>query len=196
MHEIRLLLRKDFWILINNVKLILRNPLRLLPYGAFLGYFVFIYSQRTKNRSGEDIGQLRDLDVNGLPQTDFALQNVVGGITILALIFLVYQLIRATKSNVSFFKMADVNLLFTAPVKPENLLLYYMARSILPSLGGSILFVLYGGSQLANQFELTFGNTVFLVFGFALFFFMVFPIRFLIYTLNTKYGVIDRKSVV
>lgn len=191
MHEIKLLLRKDFWILINNIKLILRNPLRLLPYGAFLAYFVFIYSQRTKNRSEDDLGQLQELDVNGLPQVDFAVQNVVGGFTILALIFLVYQLIRATKNNVSFFKMADVNLLFTAPVKPENLLLYYMARSILPSLGGSILFVLYGGSQMAKQFDLTFGNTAFMVLGFALFLFMVFPIRFLIYTLHTKYGVME-----
>ncbi len=34
MNEIKLLFRKDIFILINNLKLILRNPLRLLPYAA------------------------------------------------------------------------------------------------------------------------------------------------------------------
>lgn len=191
MHEIRLLFRKDFFILINNIKLILRNPLRLLPYGAMIGYFVFIYGQGIKRRRNEGLDGVQSLDLNGLPEPDFAVQNIVGGITILALGFLVFQLYRATKNNVSFFKMADVNMLFTAPVKPENLLLYYMARSILPSLGGSVIFLLYGGSQMASQFDLTVSIALFMVLGFALFFFMIFPIRFLIYTLHTKYGVME-----
>jgi hypothetical protein len=190
MHEIGLLFRKDIFILINNIKLILKNPLRLLPYGALIGYFTFIYWQGAKMRA-EKAGDMPNLEMDGLPETDFAAQNIIGGITILALGFLVFQLYRATKNNVSFFKMADVNLLFTAPVKPENLLLYYMARSILPSLGGAILFVIYGGSQMATQFEVTFANATFLVIGFALFLFMIFPIRFLIYTLHTKYGVME-----
>ena len=188
MLEIQLLLKKDFWILINNLKLILRNPLRLIPYAVLLGYFTFVYSQGLKKRGS---GDLQDIGADGLPETDFAVQNIIGGITILALGFLVFQLFRATKSNVSFFKMADVNLLFPAPVKPENLLLYYMARSIIPSLGGAILFVIYGGSQMASQFELTFVKGIFIILGFALFMFMIFPIRFLIYTLHTKYGVMD-----
>jgi hypothetical protein len=191
MHEIKLLLRKDLYILVNNLKLIFRNPFRLLPYAGFLAYFVFIYSQRAKERRAEDLDDFQNLDLNGMPQADFSVQNIIGGITILALGFLVFQLFRATKNNVSFFKMADVNLLFTAPVKPENLLLYYMARSILPSLGGALLFIVYGASQMASQFELNLGNAVFLVLGFALFFFMIFPIRFLIYTLHTKYGVME-----
>jgi hypothetical protein len=190
MHEIRLLFRKDIFILINNIKLILKNPLRLLPYGVLVGYFTFIYGQGVKRR-GDQATDVQNLDLDGLPEPDFAAQNIIGGITILALGFLVFQLYRATKNNVSFFKMADVNLLFTAPVKPENLLLYYMARSILPSLGGSILFLVYGGSQLASQFDLTFSIAVFMVLGFALFFFMIFPIRFLIYTLHAKFGVME-----
>jgi hypothetical protein len=189
MNEFRILFRKDLFILINNIKLILRNPLRLIPYVVLVGYFTFIYSQRTKSR---DLGSdLEGVDVSEVSGVDFAMQNLVGGATILALVFLVFQLYRATKNNVSFFKMADVNLLFTAPVKPENLLLYYMARSILPALGGAILFLIYGASQLADQFQLTVVNSVFLTLGLALFFFMIFPIRFLIYTLHAKYGIME-----
>ena len=189
MNEFRILFRKDLFILINNIKLILKNPLRLIPYVVLVGYFTFIYSQRTKSRNlGSD---LEGVDVSEVSGVDFAMQNLVGGATILALVFLVFQLYRATKNNVSFFKMADVNLLFTAPVKPENLLLYYMARSILPALGGAILFLIYGASQLADQFQLTLVNAVFLILGFALFFFMIFPIRFLIYTIHAKYGIME-----
>lgn len=189
MNEIQLLFRKDLLILINNLKLILKNPLRLLPYAGLLAYFFFIYSMRMKSRSNDS--GMETPSMEGFPEVDFAIQNIVGGITILALAFFIFQLYRATKKNVTFFKMADVNLLFTAPVKPENLLIYYMARSILPALGGSLIFLLYGASQMADQFDLTVGNITFLVLGFALFFFMIFPLRFLIYTLHTKYGVME-----
>ncbi len=142
-----------------------------------------------KSRSNENSTGAPSLEE--FPEVDFAIQNIVGGITILALAFFIFQLYRATKKNVTFFKMADVNLLFTAPVKPENLLIYYMARSILPALGGSMLFLVYGASQMADQLEMTAGNIIFLILGFALFFFMIFPLRFLIYTLHTKYGVME-----
>jgi hypothetical protein len=192
MNEIRLLFRKDILILINNLKLILRNPLRLLPYAGIAGYIFFMYYLRLKNRDDDaSTPEMPELDLNGLPEVNFAMQNIVGGVTILALFFLIYQLYSATKNNVSFFKMADVNLLFTAPVKPENILIYYMGRSILPSLGGAIIFVVYASSQAIDTYDITVANFVFLILAFALFFFILSPIKFLVYTLNTKYGVME-----
>ncbi|MEB2781859.1 putative ABC exporter domain-containing protein [Algoriphagus sp. C2-6-M1] len=192
MYEIRLLFRKDILILINNIKLILRNPLRLLPYAGILGYIFFMYYLRLQTRDEDASTQeMPALDINGIPEVNFAMQNIIGAVTLLALVILIYQLYRATKNNVSFFKMADVNLLFTAPVKPENILIYYMARSILPSLGGAILFVVYGASQAIDTFEMTVANFIFLILAFALFFFIVSPIKFLVYTLNTKYDVME-----
>lgn len=190
MREIKLLLRKDLLILLNNIKLILKNPLRLLPYVAIVGYFSFMYWLRLGNRE-DSTQQIPEFDPNAIPEVNFAGQNIVGGVTILALALLIYQLFRATKKNVSFFKMADVNLLFTAPVKPENLLIYYMGRSILPSLGGAILFTFYGISQIADKFELSFGNLFFTILGLGFFLFMIQPIRFLVYTLHTRFGVME-----
>ncbi|MFC3878748.1 putative ABC exporter domain-containing protein [Algoriphagus namhaensis] len=189
MKEIKLLFRKDLLILWNNIKMILKNPLRLIPYAAIVGYFFFIYWLRFDSFDEKSTADMPEIE--GMPEVDFAVQNIIGGATILGLVLLIYQLYRATKNNVSFFKMADVNLLFTGPVKPENLLIYYMGRSILPSLGGAILFVAYGASQMAEQWDLTAANVIFLIFGFALFFFMISPIRFLVYTLHTKYGVME-----
>ncbi|MCE7054755.1 putative ABC exporter domain-containing protein [Algoriphagus sp. AGSA1] len=192
MNEIRLLLRKDILILINNIKLILRNPLRLLPYAGIAGYIFFMYFIRMKSRGDSTPSQdIPELDMNGLPEVNFAMQNVIGAVTLLALVFLIYQLFRATKNNVSFFKMADVNLLFTSPVKPENILIYYMGRSILPSLGGALIFVAYASSQAYETFDLTVANFTFLILAVALFFFILSPIKFLVYTLNTKYDVME-----
>jgi hypothetical protein len=191
MREIKLLLRKDLLILLNNIKLILRNPLRLIPYAAVIGYFFFLYWLRLSSGDETSTPEIPELDTNGVPLPNFSFQNIIGGVTILALMFLFFQLYRATKKNVSFFKMADVNLLFTAPVKPENLLIYYMGRSILPSLGGAILFTFYGLSQAADQLDLGFWNLLFTVLSVGFFFFLIQPIRFLVYTLHTKYGILE-----
>jgi hypothetical protein len=192
MNEVKLLLRKDFFIILNNIKLILKNPLRLLPYVAVLGYFSFFYFRRGGRSQEIDAGQLDTLqDAAGqVPEVDFALQNVVGGFTLAALAFLMFQLYRATKKNISFFTMADVNFVFTAPVNPSNLLVYYMIRSIFPALGGSLIFVLYSTAQLNDVFDLNAWNLIIMSLGFTFFFFIISPIRFLIYTLNTKYGIL------
>jgi hypothetical protein len=192
MNEFKLLIRKDLFILVNNIKLILRNPLRLLPYVFVLGYFSFFYFRRSNKKSDistEEIGNIQDA-AGQLEQVNFAVQNIAGGITLLALAFLMFQLFRATKKNISFFSMADVNLLFTSPVSPQKLLMYYMLRSIIPSLGGSILFVIYSTAQLNDVFDLNFLNLALMSIGVTLFFFILSPIKFLIYTLNTKYNIL------
>lgn len=192
MNEFKLLLRKDFFIVRNNIKLILKNPLRLLPYAAVLAYFGFFYFRRGSRGKEMDTSQLDSLqDAAGeVPEVDFALQNVVGGLTLLALAFLMFQLYRATKKNISFFTMADVNFVFTAPVNPSNLLVYYMIRSIFPALGGSLIFVLYSTAQLNDVFDLNAWSLIIMSLGFTFFFFIISPIRFLIYTLHTKYGIL------
>lgn len=191
MNEVRLLLSKDLWILRNNLLLIFRNPLRLIPYGIAALYFFFMYTRRISG--SKEVSS--ELNLHAAGEVDVAMQNVIGGVTVLAMFFFLFQLYRATKKNITFFKMADVNLLFTAPVKPENLLLYYMGRSILPALGGSLIFLVYSGGQLARDFEVDFLGAFFLLLGFALFFFLIFPLRFLIYTLNTRFDILDTLRV-
>ncbi len=193
MNEIKLLFRKDIFVLINNLKLILKNPLRLFPYVFILGYFSFFYFRRS-NKGGEiDAGQIEDLQsaAGEIEQVNFAVQNISGGLTLIALLFLMFQLYRATKKNISFFSMADVNLLFTGPVAASNILIYYMVRSIFPALGGSLLFIIYSTAQLNDIFELNTWNILIMAIGITMFFFILSPIRFLIYTLQTKYGILE-----
>ncbi|MCE2708013.1 MAG: putative ABC exporter domain-containing protein [Algoriphagus sp.] len=171
----------------NNLLLILRNPLRLIPYGLALAYFLFMYS---RGISGSE-GASAEVDLDAVGEVDVAVQNIIGVLTVLALAYFLFQLYRASQKNITFFKMADVNLLFPAPVKPANILLYYMGRSFLPALGGSLFFLVYSGGQLARDFDLDFLGAVFLVMGFTFYFFLIFPLRFLIYTLNTRFQIIE-----
>ncbi|MGY6520991.1 MAG: putative ABC exporter domain-containing protein [Mongoliitalea sp.] len=189
MNEIKLLLRKDWFIVINNIKLILKNPARLLPYALILGYFSFFYLNRGSRNSSMNSGDL-DQVTDQLSEIDYGYIAISGGFTLLALLFLMFQLYNATKKNISFFSMADVNLLFTGPVVPSNILLYYMVRSIIPALGGSILFIVYSTAQLNDFIELTAGNILITSLGITFFFFILSPIKFLIYTLNTKYHIL------
>jgi len=48
--------------------------------------------------------EIPDLDTNGLPEVDFSVQNIIGGVTLLALVLLIYQLYRATKRTSAFSK--------------------------------------------------------------------------------------------
>ncbi|WP_114750222.1 putative ABC exporter domain-containing protein [Pleomorphovibrio marinus] len=191
MNELKLLIRKDIFILVNNILLILRNPLRLLPYAGVLAYFSFFYFRGRGGREMdvEQFGELQDVagEVEGV---NIALQNMTGILTLLALAFFVFRLYKATEKNVTFFSMADVNFLFTAPVKPSRILVYYMVRSLIPSLGGSLIFVLYSTAQLNQTFDLTVWNLTAMMLGLGLFFFILSPLRFLIYTFHTKYDVL------
>lgn len=187
MHEVYLLLKKDLRILGNNLLLILRNPLRLIPYGLALAYFLFMYSRGVSGSEGTSA----EVDMDAVGEVDVALKNIIGVLTVLALAYFLFQLYLASKKNITFFKMADVNLLFPAPVKPANILLYYMGRSFLPALGGSLFFLIYSGGQLAKDFDVDFFGAVFLVLGFTFYFFLIFPLRFLIYTLNTRFQILE-----
>lgn len=195
MHEIRLLLKKDFFILTNNIKLILRNPARLLPYAGFLIYISVMSSLGRKAGKDGRNPKTSDFEQTGLDQVDFEIQNLIGGITIFALGILFYQLYLATKKNVSFFKMADINFLFPAPVNPANVLLYYMARSILPAFGASFIFVVYLVFQISDSLNLDGFGIAFLILGLTFFFFLMMPIRFLVYTLHTRFGVMRQIRV-
>jgi len=188
MNDFKLLLKKDFFIVLNNIKLILKNPFRLLPYAVLVGYFSIFYFRGRSQRLESGTTDLEDLQGT----VDYSTQNIIGTLTVLGLAFLMFQLYRATKKNVSFFSMADVNYLFTSPVSPGNILIYYMVRSLIPSIGMSLIFIVYGASQMSATFDLQYSDMILMAVAIALFLFMLSPIKFLIYTLNTKFGILPQ----
>lgn len=62
---------------------------------------------------------------------------------------------KGLKSGATFFKMADVNMLFTSPVRPQSILLY----GIVGQMGTSLLATLFLLFQVANMRNLLFLDT-------------------------------------
>jgi hypothetical protein len=58
-----------------------------------------------------------------------------------------------------------------------------------------MIFLVYSGGQLASDFDMDVLGALFLLFGFALYFFLIFPLRFLIYTLHTRFGILEQLRV-
>ncbi|WP_226390979.1 putative ABC exporter domain-containing protein [Penaeicola halotolerans] len=181
MSEFLLLLVKDLIIIKNNIKLILRNPARLLPYIGVVGYFSYFYFKRAADREV--------VAMDGYAFDDSTFKIVLGILTLLLLAFFIFNLYRALNSSITFFSLADVNMLFTAPTSPKKILTYYIVRSIFPSLGAGILFVVYSSSSLMQSFKLGFLDIAFLILAVGLFGFIASPIKFLFYALVTKRGI-------
>ena len=69
---------------------------------------------------------------------------------------------KGCKQGTSFFKMADVNLLFTSPLRPQNILAFGLINQM-GSVLLSTIFLLYQIPNLVNQFDLS-GGSVLMIF--------------------------------
>lgn len=103
------LLRKRLW---NGLKELLHKPAALIPYIliiALVGFSAFM-------SAGEPLGEVRNLNIYA---------TIVIGVFLL--IFCT-SLLQGLKQGMALFSMADVNLLFTAPVNPRKILVYGVVR--------------------------------------------------------------------
>jgi hypothetical protein len=85
------------------------------------------------------------------------------GIMVLVFTFLYYTSLKlGIDKGSSFFRLADVNMVFTAPLKPNKILLY----GFIKQLGGTLFllfFALFQIPNLKNNFEMPYGIAVLLV---------------------------------
>lgn len=94
-----------------------------LGYYDEQGDFIFYYSEMTQ----EDIAML--------------MQAVEAGVLVLVLVMLFFGAHSGTKKGSDIFTMADVNFLFTAPMKPQSVLLFRLTFQMLTTFAGSIYLI-------------------------------------------------------
>ena len=140
------------------------------------------YVEVLPDKTVEDALTLTDEQKNGV------IELVVGGIALLVLSFSVAM---ADKNGGSIFLMADVNLLFPAPMKPQSVLLF----RLIMQAGTSIVATIYLLFQIPNLvLNLGLGaGTVFAMLG-AWFFLMIFSklVSVLLYTLTSTKPTLKR----
>lgn len=112
--------------------------------------------------------------------------------------FILYCLYSGTKKLSSKFSMCDVNLVFTAPIKPQTVMIYGIIKKIAVELLGSI-YLVYQIPYFLKKFNVPVGNVVLLIIMFLLFQFVFCNIlKLFTFSLNTKYknlGVIIRDTI-
>jgi hypothetical protein len=135
MSSLVFILRKSF---VNTIKELFRKPAALITYGIIAAFFIFSFVMSGgSNGTGENIA----LDI-----------SIVKAIFCAYIAFIFVIGISSSLGGSSFFRMADVNLLFTAPLNAGSILVY----GFIKQLAGNILVMLFLAFQYPN-WKRTFG---------------------------------------
>lgn len=136
----------------NTVKSLLKKPAALIPYLVVVGLIVFSLVTSLKTESPAEFADI---------QYFYLVIMLIFGIIFIA------SLLQGLKQGTAIFKLADVNLLFTAPVRPHKILLYAVTKQAGILIFASVFMV----AQYPN-FKLNFGldtnSIVGLIIGYVL----------------------------
>ena len=110
---------------INSIKELRKHPIKLILYILIIGFIIF---SLVVNR-----GKTNDISLNSNIE-------IFNTIFLSAIFFLVFTAIKnGTENGNSLFMMSDVNLLFPAPIKPQQVLVYGFIRQIFISFGFALI---------------------------------------------------------
>lgn len=107
-------------------------------------------------------------------------------IVILSILF-IFSILNVYLERKSYFCMADINLAFTAPIKPKKILIYSILKTSWKQLMMAVFMFVFLLpdilSTINNPFLITFG-----ILGYGLFILVLEPISFIIINLSKKYN--------
>ena len=150
MSSLVFILRKSF---VNTIKELFRKPATLITYIIIAAFFIFSF---VMSGGSEGVGENMAMDI-----------NVVKAIFCGYIAFIFIIGITSSLSGSSFFRMADVNLLFTAPLNAGNILMY----GFIKQLATNILVMVFLAFQYPNwkrMFGLTDGSGWILIIAYLL----------------------------
>jgi hypothetical protein len=109
-----------------------------------------------------------------------------GAIVLMLILMIVYFGIRqGITSGSSFFRQADVNLVFTAPIAPQQVLVYGFIRQFFMTLMAA-LFVLFQIPNLRNNFAIGPAGVLVIIAGIILLFFSTQLFGMLVYSVASR----------
>jgi hypothetical protein len=118
----------------NKLKLLSKKPVQLIAYLIFFGFLIFA---TFKSRN------------NGIPNNLIS-EDIFGcAATVLIFLLTIPDLLNSLKNGSTFFRGADINLVFTAPLRPQNILIYGFIKQIYTVLI-TLVFLLF---QIPNLYQ-------------------------------------------
>lgn len=168
MKSFRLLFSLEKQLLINNIKSILQNPKRILAYVGYLVFMTWIVYVNVNNFSGD--------------KNPGFLKYASGGLYIL-LFMMAYGM---TKKSSIYFKMSEINLLFTAPVDSRKLLMFTMLKRIPVYLLTSVYTLIFLMSMIVGIYHPSPAQLVISCIGYSLVLLILEPLGFCLFAMSTR----------
>lgn len=156
----------------NSLKELKRKPAKLILYILFFGFLIFLLSvgnTKTKTSYGSNAVE------------------IYKGVSLFFILFYIYLGINSglEKGN-SFFRLSDVNFLFTSPISPQKILIYGFLKQLYTSII-MIIFFLFQIPNLYNFFPIKSYGAIIIFLNVFLITFATSILGVLIYSIGSKY---------
>ena len=153
----------------NAIKEFLRKPSRIILSLIFLIIFGITIAGGIK-READFPRDIRDVS------------EIAAGASALYILIFSVTFLSGLKSGGSFFKMADVNMIFTSPLNKRSVMFYALIQQMWASLFVGF-FILFQYSAISINYDLSFGALVLIFLGYCLAAFLGQTCSMFLYTL-------------
>jgi hypothetical protein len=167
MNKLRILINKDFHQIKNYFKAFNKNRKKLIPVAFYILWFYFMFKSQTDSNF---------YSINYFKNFSFGILTFL----------LIISLINIYFERTSYFNMADVNLLFTAPIDSKLVLIYAIFKTSWKQMLAALFMFMFLSPSLMNA-GIHFPHLLIGVLAYALFIFAIEPISFIIAQLGKKY---------
>ena len=165
----------------NQIKDLKNHPGKLIGYIIIIALMAFVLISSAMNSNSADGKNLRSM-------------SELGAIIYALFMFLfISQIIQGLSSGATFFKMADVNLLFVSPISSKKILIYGLVRQLGMSLLISI-FILFQASILNQTYGVNIIGVIMIFIGYFVLTFISSIMSMAIYSITS--GSEKKKKIV
>ncbi len=168
MNELKILINKDINQIKNYFREFKENKKKMLPILFYILWFIFMLNSQSETNY---------YSINYFKNLSFAILSVL----------LIISITNVYFERTSYFNMADVNFLFTAPISPKTILLYSIFKTSWKQLLAALFMFIFLSPSLISS-GILFPEILLGVMGYALFIFSLEPICFIASKLGKKYN--------
>lgn len=153
--------------IVNFIKNFKKKPSKILPYIYIVAMMIFIFAgKKNHNKIMQPV----------------SVDKIITFITLAMIVIFFFSIIAATEKRKTQFLMSDVNMGFTSPIRPQNLLIYEFIKSI-SSMGLFVLVMFYQIPNIQNMLQISMQKIVFLLLPLVLFFITLSTLSILIFSI-------------
>lgn len=168
MKSFSILFQLEKTLLINQIKSIISNPKRVISYLAYLIFMSWVVFVNIKNFSGQS--------------SNVFAQYANGGV----FIFMLMIAYGMTKKSSIYFKMSEINLIFTAPFDQRKLLMFTLLKRIPVYLLTSIYTLIFIMSMVIGMYHPSILELVISCIGYTLVLLILEPLGFCMFAIGTR----------